>query len=316
MKGKKITGMKWLTKQVKKLEVTTNEFKEITEKIIKIDSDIYNEFRAWTPLKLVLLNYVLDVCSLIINSNIKKKIIFRESYYVDLFAGSGINKIKKDFLIGSPLITSLKYQDRFNKLFLCEKDPNRFRALNRRIAFLSKDNICLSNLDCNDFLEKVLPDINKKGVYSFFFIDPSCMEFSWTSMTKTLELRSDIVFTLMASEILRSIGLCKAKKSEGKYLDIFFGDESWKNIKNYDELIRLYKSNIIKIRPNALIEDIKIKSKKFGFCYSILFITNKTKKNCPWMKAIEKLKEEIESNSDKSVEMALEIIKGRQMILS
>ena len=102
-----ITGMEWLKKWIKELEVTSSKFKDQIEQITKIKPEVYNEFREWTPLKLILLNYALNVCTTII----KNMPFFEGMYYVDLFAGSGINKIKDkdDFRMGSPLIASLNH---------------------------------------------------------------------------------------------------------------------------------------------------------------------------------------------------------------
>ena len=77
--------------------------------------------------------------------------------------------------------------------------------------------------------------------------------------------------------------------------------------------MEIYKQNIIKERPNALVKIIKVQSDKMGgFCYHLLFITNKTKGGNQWLRAIDKAKEEIESNADTAVELALNVIKGRQ----
>lgn len=311
----KLTGMKWLNEHIKQLEITTNQFNEITREVAKINPKIYNKFQAWTPLKLVLLNYALDVCTLIISSNIKNNKIFEKSYYIDLFAGSGLNKINNDYLIGSPLISSLKYSNRFDSLFFCENNLQLYNSLKKRLDFINKNNVFSEYGDCNKCLSDIIKKINYPKSYSFFFIDPHCMEFSWQSMTEVLKLRSDVVFTLMTSEIFRSIRLCNSGKSNGDYLTSFFGDESWREIDNYDTLVEKYKSNILKLRQNAIIEDIVVKSKKFNFCYHMIFITNQTKNGCPWTRAIKKAKEEIESNSDKSVELALEIVKKRQKTL-
>ena len=86
----RLTGMEWLKKWMKKLEITNSKFGPQISRIISISPEVYNEFREWTPLKLILLNYSLDVCTTII----KNTSFFEEMYYIDLFAGSGINKIK------------------------------------------------------------------------------------------------------------------------------------------------------------------------------------------------------------------------------
>jgi len=189
----KITGMDWLKKHIQPLEVTNSQFKKDIDEIIKIQPEVYNEFNEWTPLKLVFLNYALDVCTIIINK------YFDNKYYVDLFAGSGINKMKnkKDFLIGSPLIATLRYRNKFTKLFFCESDLSLFDSLKERLDYFKEQKLLTFSKNCNECLDDIIREINKDQGYSFFFIDPHCMEFDWGSMKKVLNLRSDIVFTLM-----------------------------------------------------------------------------------------------------------------------
>lgn len=309
-----ITGMEWLKRQIEELEVTSSKFKEQIKQITQIDSEVYNEFREWTPLKLILLNYALNVCTTIIN----KTSFFKDKYYVDLFAGSGINKIKNkdDFLIGSPFIASLNHSDKYSSMFFCEKDLLFSKALDLRLNTLKKKNLILTKKEYNSCLDKIIEKISTPNTYSFFFIDPNCMEFKWESMKKVLDTRSDIIFTFMSSEILRAVGLANAGIGEGGGLTGFFGDESWKTANNVENLVEIYKKNILKERPNAPIRIIMIKSKQFNFCYYMFFITNKTQGENRWLRAIDKAKKEIESNSDKAVIKALDIVKKRQSQLS
>ena len=316
----RLTGMEWLKKHIGKLEVTNSEFKEKIEEIKNIHPEVYNEFKELTPLKLVLLNYALDTCTTIIKNNR----LFTHMYYVDLFAGSGINKIKKDnnFLTGSPLIALLKYGEYYNSMFFYENDQKFFIALQKRLNSLKKKNLEIIPKDCNSSLDKIMSKVNKPNTYTFFFVDPFSTEFHWDSMKKILNMSDDgpvardIVFTFMRKVIIRFVGLAQKEMSEGKQLTKFFGDESWKKIRNTDDCVELYKKNILKEIPQTVIKIIMIRSKKYGFCYHLFFITNKTKKGNPWLQSIEKARKEIESNSDKSVEMALNIIKNRQATLS
>ncbi len=310
----KITGFNWLKKQITQLEATNSKFKDIIAEINKIKPGVYNEFREWTPLKLILLNYALNVCSIIVN----RMPFFKNKYYIDLFAGSGVNKMKgseDDFLIGSPLIASLNYSNIYNSLIFCEKEPSYHEALNLRLKILK-----LKNLEIKDEYEKYLDDIikkvNNKNIYSFFFIDPYATEFSWESMKKVLKVRSDIIFTFMCTEIFRVVGLYKAGLSDGTVLTKLFGDETWKKAKNAEELVDIYKTNILKERLDAPIRTIKVKSSQFNFCYYMFFITNKTKGENKWLRAIDRAKKEIETNSDKAVMNALDIIKKRQSDLN
>ena len=201
-------------------------------------------------------------------------------------------------------------------MIFCEKDPQLFNALNLRIASLCKTNLFTINCNCNINLNQIINKINKKDVYSLFFVDPCSTEFSWDSMKLLLQTRTDIIFNFMSNQIRRTAGLCKDGTCDGRVLDEFFGDNSWRKWQSGDEeLLQIYVNNILKERKDAVIKIIKIKSAKHGFCYFLLFITNKTKGENPWLKAVDKAKKEIESNSDKSVEMALDLIKNRQKTL-
>lgn len=301
--------------------MTNSKFSKKIEQLLKIQPDVFNEFQAWTPLKLILLNYALDVCTPIIANLIKEDKIFKKMYFVDLFAGSGINKLKgkADFLIGSPLIASLNYGSVYTKMYFSEwdiKHPELSNALEVRIASLKNPCLIVNKQPYNAVLQNITKVTGEHMAYSLFFIDPHCMEFEWKDMRQVLNKGNDIVFTLMTGEIIRTIGLVNAGISNGACLTTFFGDESWRSIKTTEDIVTVYSSNICKARKYAVIRAIKIQSAKHGFCYHMLFITNRTSKGSPWVKAIDKAKEEIESNSDVAVEMALDILKKRQSQLS
>ena len=305
--------MEWLKKWIKELEVTSSKFKDQIEQITKIKPEVYNEFREWTPLKLILLNYALNVCTTII----KNMPFFEGMYYVDLFAGSGINKIKDkdDFLMGSPLIASLNHSDTYDSMIFCEKDPSYSQALDLRLKVLKKNNLILMKKEYEGCLDSILKKVGNKN-YSFFFIDPHCMEFSWHFMKKVLKVRSDIIFTFMSSEVYRAVGLANSGIGKGEGLNGFFGDDSWKKADSVEELVQIYKKNILKERYDAPIRTIKIKSEQLNFCYHLFFITNKTKGGNNWLGAIDKAKTEIETNSDIAVKATLDIVKRRQSELS
>lgn len=309
----KLTGMNWLKEWIKKLEITNSDFKEKIEILSKMKPEVYNEFREWTPLKLILLNYALDVCTSIIKNH---KYLFKEMYYVDLFAGSGINKIRgsEDFLIGSPLIATLNYSDDYTSMIFCEKKKIFVKALSLRLESLNKSNLSVKG-EYEFCLNEIINNVNNRGVYSFFFIDPCCMEFNWESMKKVLNVRSDIIFTFMSSEIYRAVGLAKSGIGVGGGLAEMFGGDSWKNANSVEELVEIYKKNILREREDAPIRIIQIRSEQFNFCYHLFFITNRTKQDNKWLRAIDKAKEEIESNSDLVVIKALDIVKKRQTTL-
>jgi len=84
-------------------------------------SDTLHVFRNWTPLKLIALSYVVGPYLRIIGG-LEKSRGNVESIYIDLFAGSGINKVEgaESLIVGSPIVaidcanTSPK---KFDKMF-------------------------------------------------------------------------------------------------------------------------------------------------------------------------------------------------------
>ncbi|HII16259.1 MAG TPA: three-Cys-motif partner protein TcmP [Nanoarchaeota archaeon] len=309
----KLTGMAWLRTQITKIETTKSQFKTQIEQIMKIKPEVYNEFREWTPLKLILLNYTLDVCTPIIANMLKRDSFFKEMYFVDLFAGSGINRVKdtKDFIIGSPLIAALNYGKTYSGMYFCDSNTNYSEALDLRMATLNNTKLYVKKGSYDQFLPEIISKVNQSGVYSLFFIDPHSTEFSWDSMKQVLEIRSDILFNFMTSEIARTWGLAKAGKGGDETLNNVFGDDSWRLAESTEDLVSIYAVNILKARPNAIFNIVKVRAAKFNFRYDLFFITNQTKGENQWMRAIEKAKQEIERNSDESVKVALDLVKGR-----
>lgn len=290
--------MTWLDKQIKKLEETKSKFSEEIKIIKSVEPDTCNEFEEATPLKLIFLNYALDMYTTII------KKYSDNLFYVDLFAGSGLNRMRtsKDNLIGSPFIATLNHGKKYNKFFFCEQDKNLFNALRKRIESLSIGNSKIICGDCNKRLSSIITEIEKiNNKHIFFFIDPYSMQFKWSSMKKVLDTYSDIVFTFMTHHIGRAWSSASAQPNYStNALDEFFGDKSWKSARTVVDLIKIYKKNVLKVRENAIIESVHIVD-----YYDLIFITNKTSGKNPWMKCIKDAKKEIEKNSKFAVKTAL-----------
>lgn len=119
----------------------------------------------------------------------------------------------------------------------------------------------------------------------------------------------------MTRTIWRSVRTERTTGHGHHALKRLFGDESWKKATNEEDLVEIYKKNILKERKDAIILSTKISSTK-GFAYNLIFITHKTKGDNPWLKPIKTAKKEIEKNSDIAIKSILDIIKNRQTTLS
>ncbi len=305
--------MTWLDNQIKDLQEKTSKFKEKINKIANIKPEIYNEFEATTILKLISLNYSLTICATIIHKHILNNIAFKNMFYVDLFSGSGLDKVKKKnyMVIGSPFISVLNHKDKFTKFFFCEEDINYRQALELRLDSLEIQNKEIYK-NCNSDIDEIIKNIKKyKDSYIFFFIDPFSTQFEWDSMKKVLATRSDILFTFMTSQIERVREQAFADSSKKQpTLKKIYGDDSWNN--KDKTLVDIYKGNILKTRPNGIVESINI-----GDYYDLIFITNKTSGNNKWMQGIIQVKKEIEKNPKKAVEISLsKYFEGQQELAS
>ena len=305
--------MRWLQKQIKKIIDENSRYKDQIDKIKNIQKDVFNEFKEKTILKLIFLHYAMAIYTTIIAR------WYKNMYYIDLFAGSGINKTKnsKDIIIGSPFIATLNHATKYNLFYFVESDEKYAKALDARLDALSINNKKVLNEDCNKAIDNILIQINKiNKKHTLFFIDPHAMEIDWETMRKCLELKSDIIFTFMTCQIKRAWGSSVSRFSyKQRKLRSFFGDDSWKRAKDADDLLKIYKENILKIRKDGIIEDVNINLGE-KFSYNVFFITNKTQGENPWIKGIQEAKKEIEQNSEDAVRISLDIIKNRQKELS
>lgn len=312
MKLRRIKDIDWLKFHIGRIEQKNSRFKDELNILKDIDKGTYNEFQYWTPLKLIVLNYLLDICT-----KISRK-YFKNICYIDLFAGSGIDHFKNkkdDFLMGSPLISVLNYGHIYDKMIFCENDSESFKALDLRLKFLKRTNIDVIPGCCNKTLTKIITGIGKKD-WAFIFVDPYCLEFDWNSMKTLLGLRSDILFTFMSKLMFDRVVSAEKTKESNRGLDRFFGDNSWESANSPEDLVEIYKRNIIKERPWAVIEVIKIQSTKRNFYYHLFFITNQTKGEMKWLKPIKELKEKIENYSDEAVKISLDMITRGQTELA
>ena len=116
----------WLKSQFPRLISDTEEIRRVCS--------IYEDVHGWSALKLIVLSYYIGVYSNIIPNH------FDHMYFVDLFAGCGINRIKKtgDLLAGSPIIAGKFAIKPFDKMFLIEGDPKRRICLNKRLQKLKR----------------------------------------------------------------------------------------------------------------------------------------------------------------------------------
>ena len=290
-----------VTKDFRWLSNHLNELRDI-RKIAKIKKDIVYVTKSWTPLKLIALMLYLNFYTKVIASQKARKTWCENMVYIDLLAGPGLNKIKKDIVVGSPLIAARAYKP-FDKLILIEKNKISAEALELRLKKLGlKPQIFVG--DCNDKIDDVIGSIPRKSHY-LAFVDCEGLDVDWLTMSNLLKLNGDLIFNFQTQGV-RMVPL----KARNKAFTKFFGDESWKKCKYEEDFLECYKNKIRQYR--SLVEDINVSSTSPNFHYNLIFATRRTSGGSPWFDpVIGGLKKQVEINTAKSVQLALDILAGR-----
>lgn len=296
--------------------------KKDAQSLLNQGCGVCDEIGSWSLLKLISLKYLGYVYASITKKRVEMGEL-KKMCYVDLFSGSGINKVKnKDaFCFGSPLVINrLDEKMQFTRMFLNDDNENTRKALESRLAQNANAEYEVTSEDANSCICKIASEIDYK-CHSLIFIDPFSTELSWKSMEIVLNLNADIFFLYQTGQIPRGIPV--AKKPDANIMN-FFKDyemalEVFENKLEQNKpraLFELYKNDVLNTRgPDTLMENIRIRGPGV-FYYDMLFITRKTRGGNPWFRAVTTLKKKIEFESGESVMRVLDVILGKQTQLS
>jgi len=294
----------WLLDRIKTLE----GYNEKARDLLKQTGEVY-EVGPQAVLKLSILAYYLDVYTQII----KKR--FPKSYFLDLFASSGINKIENtdEVILGSPLIAEYIPDKKFDKLILFESKEARAKALQK---LLPKAKVVHGDVNALD-LTNYFKDEEGKIVPLFCFADPEGMELDWSTMTQVLKTWSDVMINYHPDAVRRTAG--RAFKKDKPYEDrmnSFFGTDHWKLFQTFesdDAFLNLYISQIRQFKE--MVIPIRVRGQK-SYYYYIIFAVKKTNGTQGWIDAIERAKKHIESSDASRTLTTIDIQQGKQQTLS
>lgn len=258
---------------------------------------------AWAILKLALVAYYVDVYSSIIKSR------FKQSYYVDFFAGPGLNQIREtgDIVLGSPLLADRvpKKNKKFDRLILVESDGNKSKALQ---TLLPTANVIPYDINVEG-IAKVLAAIPSKGTPGLVFVDPEGVEIQWKTLEMILDRWCDIMINFQTSSIAR----ISNAKHRTNALDAFYGTHEWRNCVGGDDLLRLYVRRLSARRDYAI--PIRVQGPGV-FHYHIIIGVRKTQGSQEWVDAIYRARDKIEQATSRDAEQFLDIRYKRQASLT
>jgi len=309
--AKELDNYSWLNTQLPKLIKNATDLINICPEERKV--------HGWTALKLIALLYYVGVYTSIIPK------YFDKMYYLDLFSGCGINRVRKrnDILMGSPIIAGWFARKPFDKMFLIESKRNLRSCLRTRLNFLKSqlniqefEVIEAETVDCNQNIDDIIPVLDKNHYLAF--IDPEGMQVNWATMLKLLRLNGDLIIRFPIAEIRRVWRAAAKEKWEDrsanniKALIRFFGKSITNDVIRKLRDIDLLTKYMDQLRQNGreIVKNITIKGDN-DYHYDLIYAVRATPGGSPWMEAVDNLKRRIERFSGKAVERALDVWAGR-----
>jgi len=299
------------------LKIKLNQLVSKGRDISTVFPQIHYTAHKWTPIKLILLMYYVDMYSKIMLRH-KDTLKISEVIYVDPLAGAGTNEIKEtgDIVVGSPIISIILSSGKFDKYFFAESDAQKRDALQHRIEkLLPQDKFVIKN-DCNELLDYAANYMSNLGGRSHYlmFVDCEGVEPKWENMKKVLFYEGDLVFVFQTMAIWEQI----VRWKNWEAVLSFFGTEECKNVRK-EELVEVYKKQIagletVKGRRRELIDHVPVRGdiKEGSFYYDVIFAAAKTARGSPWFESLlQYIKKRIAKYTGKSIEQALDVLKGK-----
>lgn len=154
--------------------------------------------------------------------------------YIDLFAGAGRSRIRGTPRIvnSSPLVV-LGLPDKFNRYIFCEKEHEKYEALQKRIKRKFPDtDFQVIEGDANQKVDEILssmPDFRKNfHVLAFCFADPYSLSNLHFETIRRLSTRYIDFLVLIPSGMEAHRFVTKYTKSLDSPVDLFLGLSEWR----------------------------------------------------------------------------------------
>lgn len=216
-------------------------------------------------------------------------------YYVDMFAGPGVCRIRgsQKEIDGSPLIALTEFN--FAKYFFFEANPNCFDALSARARKREPDKIESVRMlmgDCNSTIEEA--ELPSRGL-GVAFIDPTGIsQISFETIQKLTSGRQiDLIINFPEGMGIR-MNLHQYTETETNALSRFMGSERWKtryrkSLTSFNqvcsEIAKEYLANLESLGYRAVDSDwIPVRTDQNALIYYLLYASKNPRGNEFWHK--------------------------------
>lgn len=244
--------------------------------------------------------------------------------YVDLFAGSGLNFIDKNYcypLAGSmPIAANFCCKtSKFDHYYGVEKEKEFADALRTRMnKFVGSENCTIYNANVDDVIRSIVEDLNKNKYHFLAFIDYEGIKgFSWDNMEYLLRetKKGDILITMIDST--RTIGRankgCAWSEADKKSLKKMYSEKVVSKSENMDDIFSNYAELVKEYRPMSTVFDIR---NGFGYVYKILFVAAESKYKSKFVEDFETYKKRVKNLTGKDVNQVMKKVAHGQKSLS
>jgi len=283
------------------------------------DGGIVNEYSCHTALKLISVSYYSTIFSGIVRSPRQREMGYDGAVYVDLFAGSGLVKVREtgDILAGSTICAAANSHG-FDYIISVEKDPDFKLALESRLAKVAPSGtFSVIEGDCNSCISEVVRMIKRKfkNPIVLAFVDPEGMEIKLSTLASLSKACPSTDFMInVTSGIPRVTGLFqKGNLSAGKTLEDYYNDDAV-NILAELELKspeKKYQEQIGKILGKKVGDTIPVVEKGDRLAYNILGYTRMTQGGSRYAQSFSDIRKRFRNTDGEVVRNILDQIHNR-----
>lgn len=285
------------------------------------------EYRYFTALKLIALNYYSSVFTRVANNQVRQGRA-GASVYVDLLAGTGLVRIKGAsraiHLAGSSICAASASHGGFGRLVCVEAKADRCGALKRRLeSTIGAGKFDIIRGDCNQKIGEVISAIKSRyrDPIVLVFVDPQAFEIKFKTLARLAAAfeRCDFMIHVNANAVTRERGKItkKAHNASPKILEKYFDMPA---LKIFEKLATMspeqqYESLVREKLGKKIGDSIKIKNTGKQTAYYILCYTRRTRGGSGYADSIPKLKKQLEECDASSVKQQIEIMDNNQQTL-
>jgi len=303
-----------------------NSILEWGNRLKQINSECTDKYNDHSVLKLICINYWLEIFLPICEKQLRQKYKYKIAY-IDTMAGCGVTSSKRenDCFCGScpgAVLSSRYLEIPFDLVIGVEIDSIKATILENRLkTVIAPEKVRVINNDINAVSSQIADYLQKNRTVSYIVIDPQALQgMTWGALKPLLSCKGDAMVTWFESEAwrVRSAALSEtnhaAAQTEILRLNELLG-EGWQQARSSEELTQLFINRVLSECGKKAYAKAYIPRQPAGYYWMILFagdFQNAQKLATAWEQNVNK---RIGSSHGKDISSLLDVKSGRQKSL-